>query len=253
MGSRISSSMSVIIISGFFVAASFAQIVTLPPDSIYAYPQYRLSPKNPTINDSVSFRIVNLHDKVCVPGQYQKAFSTVQTSSNVCVRYPCPQDYIIGLSYEPYVPHCAVIDTVPTQVKTEYGPLFSLGKLAVGDYTLVDSTDSNRVLMKFTVYENRPVHAISGPVALEKIGLPVASRVISWSRASKTISLNIPSPQTVSVSAFMINGRKTLARKRFLPAGISRIRLDNAALGRGAIIFKVEGANFSETATINLQ
>ena len=78
--------------------------------------------------------------------------------------------------------------------------------------------------------------------------------IISYSNLTKTIILNIPSSQNVSVSAYILNGRKVsqLSTKKFLPAGVHYLSLKNFPLSKGVIIFKVEGEQFSESKRINI-
>ena len=135
------------------------------------YPQYRLTPPNPSMNDSVSFYLVKgLFGSSCPPG-YRTSFSIVQTSNNICVRAPCPQDYTIKLTYA-FLPVPLDPNVMCLAVMTEYGPRFNFGKLAVGAYTMVDSSGGNTMLMKFTVSEHARVRGIvaedTGPLDVFK-------------------------------------------------------------------------------------
>jgi hypothetical protein len=147
----------------------------MPPISVDIYPQYRFSPKVPEMNDSVSFQLVKgQYNNSCIP-LYVKSFSIKQTSSNKCVRAPCPQDFNITITYKEFAPPYA---RPCLMVMTEYGPIYNFGILAVGTYTVIDSTESNRVLTRFTVYEKKPAYTLSGmvteDVGMAKILIPIA-------------------------------------------------------------------------------
>ena len=129
---------------------SAALVCPVSPAPAPLYPQYRLTPQTPSMNDSVSFRLVKgINGNSCVP-TYRTSFSVVQTSNNVCVRAPCPQDYTLKLLYSPLPMPLGV---ACLEVLTEYGPRFNFGLLKVGNYTLVDSSDGNKTLMRFAVTE----------------------------------------------------------------------------------------------------
>jgi hypothetical protein len=77
---------------------------------------------------------------------------------------------------------------------------------------------------------------------------------ISYSALTKTLTLVIPRTQNVKVSAHVLNGQ-TISRfstRKFLTAGTHTIRLDNAALANGIIVFSLEGEGFSLVKRINL-
>jgi hypothetical protein len=134
---------------------------------VQLYPQYRLTPKIPVMNDSVSFWFVKgMNGNSCVP-RYLASFSIVQTSNMVCVRAPCPQDFTISLTYS-VLPSPMGIACLA--VMTEYGPRFNFGKLAVGNYTVVDSSDNKKTLMTFTVAEKSGVFGVRGTVT-EDVGM----------------------------------------------------------------------------------
>jgi hypothetical protein len=77
---------------------------------------------------------------------------------------------------------------------------------------------------------------------------------ISYAASTKTLTLIIPKAQNVNVSAHVLNGQ-TISRfstRKFLTAGSHTIRLDNAALSTGVIVFSLEGEGFSLVKKINL-
>jgi hypothetical protein len=77
---------------------------------------------------------------------------------------------------------------------------------------------------------------------------------ISYAASTKTLTLVIPKAQNVNVSAHVLNGQ-TISRfstRKFLTAGAHTIRLDNAALSTGVIVFSLVGEGFSIVKRINL-
>jgi hypothetical protein len=143
------------------------------------YPKYTLNPSNPSMNDSVFFTItVGQWGSSCPPG-FRTSFTVVQTSNNVCVRAPCPQDYVIKVSYTQLPPNP---NLVCLAVMMDYGPHFAFGKLAVGNYTVMDSTKGNAAIYKFTVSENARVRGVvsenTDPLDLFK---PVANCTVYYS------------------------------------------------------------------------
>jgi hypothetical protein len=77
---------------------------------------------------------------------------------------------------------------------------------------------------------------------------------ISYSASTKTLTLVIPRSQNVSVSAHVLSGQ-TISRfstRKFLTEGAHTVRLGNAALAMGVIVFRVEGEGFSLVKRINV-
>lgn len=77
---------------------------------------------------------------------------------------------------------------------------------------------------------------------------------ISFATSTKTLTLVIPRSQNVKVSAHVLNGQSIsrFSTRKFLTAGTHTIRLDNAALADGIIVFSLEGEGFSIVKRINL-
>jgi hypothetical protein len=99
---------------------------------------------------------------------YSASFS-IERVTVYCIMGPCPPLNEIKISYR----ELAVETFAPIpcyNVQTEYGPNFNFGKLPAGDYTIIDSTDSNRTLMHFTVADSPKLFTISGKVT-EDVGM----------------------------------------------------------------------------------
>jgi hypothetical protein len=94
--------------------------------------------------------------------------------------------------------------------------------------------------------------ADSGPVALEGSG---AHRpVVEFDRDKKMLVIRIDRAQRLTISAFVLTGQKMnkLTTEKFFAPGTHLISFNNRKLADGVVIFKVEGAGFSESKTINL-
>jgi hypothetical protein len=147
-------------------SAAIIEPLPMPPISIN--PRAMLSPGAPTQSDSVKLLLIlGQYPNSCVPA-YTTSFKITQTSSHVCVRAPCPQNYVISLTYA-QIPSL-LINMVCAQVVSDYGPRFSFGKLAVGNYTVVDSAKNGTAVLSFTVteqdaYTNPETTSVSGDVA----------------------------------------------------------------------------------------
>jgi hypothetical protein len=112
------------------VVAAFAVLQTIPVETRAAalpvYPQPVLTPGTPTQNDSAALWLVlGQNGNSCVP-TYAASFRITQVSNNVCVRAPCPQDFVISLSYSA---NPLPLNMVCAMVVTSYGPRFQFGKL----------------------------------------------------------------------------------------------------------------------------
>ena len=90
------------------------------------------------------------------------------------------------------------------------------------------------------------------PSTLE--GIDPLKPELSFNHATKILTITLSRPQHLSISAFVLTGKQVnkLATEKFLSAGTHQISFNNQKLGDGIVIFKVEGAGFSETRTINL-
>jgi Carboxypeptidase regulatory-like domain/Intracellular proteinase inhibitor len=127
-----------------------------------AYPQPVLSPAAPTQNDSVAlWLILGQSSNSCVP-TYTSSFKITQTSKFLCVRAPCPQNYVIAITYSQNP--SLLLGRPCLLVTTNYGPLFSFGKLGVGNYTVIDSTSGGTAVAAFTVTENTRSYTVNGTV-----------------------------------------------------------------------------------------
>jgi hypothetical protein len=78
--------------------------------------------------------------------------------------------------------------------------------------------------------------------------------VIEFNRETKMLVITMTRAQRLTISAFVLTGKKInkVSCERFLAPGTHLISFNNSKLADGVVIFKVEGAGFSETKTINL-
>jgi hypothetical protein len=127
---------------------------------VSTYPQVLLSPSSPTMADSVSLWLVLGEASNSCVSTYTPSFSVKQVSNNICVRFPCPQDFAITLTYtvNPPLP----LGRRCLMVITQYGPRFGFGRLAVGSYSVYDSNAKDTVA-SFNVTEN-PIVALGDSV-----------------------------------------------------------------------------------------
>jgi hypothetical protein len=127
------------------------------------YPQPVISPAEPSQNDSVKlWLILGQAASTCIP-TYTSSFKVAQTSNFVCVRAPCAQNFVISLTYAENPP--LPLGRPCLALATDYGPQFAFGKLAVGNYTVVDSTTKGTTVATFAVTEKiAPYYNIAGTV-----------------------------------------------------------------------------------------
>jgi hypothetical protein len=127
-----------------------------------AYPQPVVSPAAPTQNDSVTLWLILGQSASSCVSTYTSSFKITQTSNFLCVRAPCAQNYVVALTYSqnPSLP----LGRPCLLVTTNYGPTFSFGKLAVGNYTVVDSTNKGVTVATFAVTEKIVTYGVSGTV-----------------------------------------------------------------------------------------
>jgi hypothetical protein len=90
------------------------------------YPQYYLTPGQPTTQDSVSFWLVEGKSNLTCYPRYATSFSTSTSGGFFLIRIRY-QELMLGIAC------MAMTDTM------EYGPSFNFGKLQVGNYIIVDS------------------------------------------------------------------------------------------------------------------
>lgn len=167
-----------------------------------AYPQPVLSPAAPTQNDSVAlWLILGQSTSSCVPA-YTSSFKITQTSRFICARAPCPQNYSIAVSYSQNPQLLLGRPCVLTA--TNYGPLFSFGKLGAGNYTVVDSTGGGAVTA-FTVTANAVSYAVTGTVLKDPGILTVVSPIPKATVYLKTASISpILAAQAIALPLYAI-------------------------------------------------
>jgi hypothetical protein len=161
MNPRLSFYFRAFAIGALFVGQSFA-VTALPiAPPIPVYPQYRLTPASPTVQDSVSFWLVKgMNSSSCVP-RYSTSFKIEQMAGE-CKMAPCPPENVIKISYTQSLIQPLQGEIACLAVMTEYGPTFNFGKLPAGSYTILDSTDGNRTLTAFSVTAAPPLgHSVT--------------------------------------------------------------------------------------------
>jgi|WetSurMetagenome_2_1015567.scaffolds.fasta_scaffold00378_1 hypothetical protein len=153
-----------------------------------AYPLPVLSPAAPTQTDSVAlWLIVGQNANSCVP-TYTGSFTVTQTSRFVCVRAPCPQNYVIAVKYTRNP--TPALGRPCLQVITNYGPMFSFGRLSVGNYTVVDSANGGATLAAFSVTERVVSYSVSGTVLKDPGILTVVAPVPGAKVYLKTVGIS---------------------------------------------------------------
>jgi hypothetical protein len=179
-----------VVLLSFISLFSAPIIVPLPIDPILPlYPQPVLTPASPTQNDSVSlWLILGQSNSSCVP-TYTSSFTITQTSKFLCLRAPCPQNYVIALTYteNPALP----LGRPCLLVITNYGPRFAFGKLAVGNYTVVDSTSKGTTVATFTVTEQSISYKVGGTVTQDAGALAV---IVPVQKASVYLKTGVGGP-----------------------------------------------------------
>ena len=170
-----------------------AQIVTPPIIVVPLYPRPVLAPSAPSMTDSVTLWLVlGQNPDNCVP-TYTSSFTPPKQVPPfmVCVRAPCPENYVIVIKYKENPPlplgrPCAMI-------VTEYGPLFQFGKLAVGKYTVIDSSNGGDTVITFNVSETILSYSVSGTVSQDPgilaVFTPIAKAKVYINASSGPIAL----------------------------------------------------------------
>ncbi|MBD3420131.1 MAG: hypothetical protein GF398_08450 [Chitinivibrionales bacterium] len=126
-------------------------LMTLAGALTAEYPQYSLHPHAPSMDEHVVFSLVlGAHPTTCVPA-YATDHSTVHVSNHVCIRPPCPQEFIINVSYD-QVQQGASTSPACLPGKTPYGPTWRLQTLHPGNYRIYDQVMQDTV-HAFTVSE----------------------------------------------------------------------------------------------------
>jgi hypothetical protein len=191
MNQRLSFCLQTFIIGALFVGQSFAAAAQPIAPPIVVYPQYRLTPASPTTQDSVSFWLIKgQYGNSCVP-RYITSFR-IEHVAVACLVAPCPSPFneiILSYSQSLVLPLQAAgfCDPAPCpnvivcmNTTTEYGPMLNFGKLQAGNYTIIDSTDSNRTLMQFTVTENPLPYANKAQKTIDNVTYTVATDKTSY-------------------------------------------------------------------------
>jgi len=210
-----------------------------------SYPQYRLTPPSPTIQDSVSLWFVKGTAQSCGPIAYVTSF-TISDDHIVCVKAPCPTGYTIKILYRQLL--VGIVCLPPLPPPTEYGPHFAFGKLAAGFYTVKDSTDSNKTLFSFSVGENA---SIRSPVSLSRSATGISQ--IAYFGGSLHFALD--RPQRLSISAYMAAGRRVakLSGAAEYSRGINSVSMKNRLPAKGVVLLRIEGKGISEIARISIE
>ncbi|MBN2038389.1 MAG: hypothetical protein JW768_16735 [Chitinispirillaceae bacterium] len=109
-----------------------------------------------------------------------------------------------------------------------------------------------------------PLSAVSVKVIYRSAPAPAEPVALEWSAGNrpkiefnsetKMLIIRVARAQRLTISAFLMTGQKInkLSCEKFLAPGTHQISFNNPKLAEGVVIFKVEGAGFSETKTINL-
>jgi hypothetical protein len=221
--------------------ASFAQPAVIIDTT---YPQFRLTPASPTIQDSVSLWFVKGMSSACVPIAYSTSF-TISDDQIACIKAPCPAGYTIKILYRQLL--VGIVCLPPLPPPTEYGPHFAFGKLAAGYYTVKDSTDSNKTLFEFSVGQNA---SIRSQVSLSR----TATGVSQIACFGGSLHFTLDRPQRLSISAYTVGGREIagLSRSCFFPAGMNGIPVRSGTLAGGMIFVWIKGPGISEIARIKI-
>jgi hypothetical protein len=209
------------------------------------YPQYRLTPANPTIQDSVSLWFVKGMSSACVPIAYSTSFTT-SDDQIVCIKAPCPAGYTIKILYRQLL--VGIVCLPPLPPPAEYGPHFAFGKLAAGYYTVKDSTDSSKTLFEFSVGQNA---SIRSQVSLSRS----ASGISQIAYFGGSLHFTLDRPQRLSISAYTLGGRKiaALSRAQDYSPGINSLAIGNRVPAEGVVLLRIEGQGFAKFARIEIE
>ena len=146
----------------FTLALSFSIFAaSLPIIVSQTYPYAILTPTAPVQTDSVVMQLILGNNSNNCLSPYLSSFHIIQTSNFVCVRAPCPQQYLVKIGY---APDTRPIDVMCPMVAGPYGPTYHFGVLNVGGYTVVDTTVGNDTLLNFVVSEKSSLISIAGTV-----------------------------------------------------------------------------------------
>jgi hypothetical protein len=151
---------------GVFLALALSCPLFAAPQAVIVpktYPYALVTPAAPTQSDSVVMQLILGNGSNNCLSPYLSSFRIVQTSNWVCVRAPCPQQYLVKIGY---APDTRPIYVMCPMVAGPYGPTYHFGVLSVGTYTVVDTTAGNDTLLSFVVNEKSDLISISGTVSL---------------------------------------------------------------------------------------
>jgi hypothetical protein len=236
----------------FAIATAFMLslcVFALPARSAVApdttYPQFRLTPLNPSPQDSVSLWFVKGTSQACSPIGYSTSFS-ISDDHIVCIMAPCPSGFTIKILYRQLL--VGIVCLPPLPPPTEYGPHFAFGKLPAGHYTVEDSTDSTKTVYQFSVDEN------ASTVSPESVhGSRLAVSPVVFRNGSLRFHLN--QSQRLTISAWTLGGRKIpgFSRSGYFSQGTNSIAFANQQMPGGVIVLQINGDGFSEDARINIR
>ena len=170
--SRKISAGAIIVMLSFVSLFSAPIIVPLPIAPILPlFPQPVLTPAAPSQNDSVAlWLILGQSNSSCVP-TYTASYK-ISHMNVVCIMGPCPGYNMITLTYTQNPP--LPLGMPCLAVITNYGPRFSFGKLAVGHYIVVDSTNGGTQVITFDVTMQTISYKVSGTVTQDPGALAVS-------------------------------------------------------------------------------
>jgi hypothetical protein len=88
--------------------------------------------------------------------------------------------------------------------------------------------------------------ALEGPIGRKP--------VLEFNHDTRMLIIRVDRGQRLTISAFVLTGKKVnkMSCEKYLAPGTHRISFNNRKLADGVVVFKVEGAGFSESKTINL-
>jgi hypothetical protein len=154
-----SSLRKMVVLAGILSCSIFtaAQAIIAPQ----LYPYAILTPTAPVQTDSVVMQLILGNGSNNCLSPYLSSFRIIQTSNMMCVRAPCPQQYLVKIGY---APDTRPIYVMCPMVAGPYGPTYHFGVLNVGTYTVVDTTAGNDTLLTFVVSEKSNLISIAGTV-----------------------------------------------------------------------------------------